>query len=308
MRFRFFDLLATIAIAAILLGATLAVRYHAQETSVIAQCAGNLRRIAESLVLYQGLYSGQFPRTRYEPDAAIAGYTNPDASDPFASNGPVANDVTASAFLLARVLEVTPDVFVCPAAIRNGLAQTDSFDRASAKERSNFRARLNYNYALANMYPDAAATTAGYSLDHFLRKLPPTFAIAGDTNPGGAALQPPKIGLTGKELQNEMRLHNSPNHQRDGQNLLFADSSVRFVGSAIEAAGGDDPYRSQGTFPQPANAGDVVLLPTWDVGPNLTSTNVIVRRWSLVGAVGFTVIVMGGILWRGMRRREPTAS
>ncbi len=308
MRFRFFDLLATLAIAGALLGATIVARHRAQETSVIADCAGNLRQIAQSLVLYEGLYGGQFPRTRYEPGAPITGYTSPDASDPFASNGPAANDVTAPAYLLARVLDVPADVFVCPAAIRHGLAQVDKFDRSTAKQRSNFRARLNYNYSLTNMYPDAAATSAGYSLDHFLKRLPPTFVIAGDTNPGGAALTPPKTDLSGKARENDLRMHNSPNHQRDGQNLLFADGSVRFYGSPLQAAGGDDVYDSQATFPQPANAGDVVLLPTWDVGPNLTSKEVTLRRWSLGGAIAFTAVLLGGILWRGLRRREVGSS
>lgn len=305
MRFRFFDLIAIIGIAAALLGATIAARQKAVEVSVVAGCAANLRSLAQYLVMYQGLNNGDFPRTRYEPDAPLTGYTQPDADDPFTPNGPAVNDVTAAAFLLARTLEADPKLFVCPSAVRHGLAQSEKFDRVQARQRSNFRARLYYNYSLANMYPDRAAVEAGYSLDHFTRRLPATFILAGDTNPGGVALSAPRSDLAGKALHNEMRLHNSPNHQRDGQNFLFADLSVRFVGSSLGAAGGDDPYRAQGAHPQPAGANDVVLLPTWDTGPDLTSTNVIVRRWSLVGAIAFTLIVLGGVLWRGLRLREP---
>ncbi|HEX8324726.1 MAG TPA: hypothetical protein VF595_12535, partial [Tepidisphaeraceae bacterium] len=236
--FRLIDVLVCLVVV-IALGVTAAgARRGAQENSVIIACAGRLGQIGQSLVLYQGLYDGRFPRTRYDPAAPLTAYTAPAAADPFSDTGPQPNDVTASLFLLARVMELPPENFICPSALRHGLAEIDSFDRVTVKNRSNFRSRLGANYSLANMYPDAAATAAGYSLDHFRDRLPATFVIAGDTNPGGESA----AAATTHMSRMNLRMANSPNHERNGQNVMFADGSVRFFNSAFIGDGYDNVY------------------------------------------------------------------
>jgi len=296
-RFGWTDVIVSVGCAAAILGVGIAARHQAQEFGVILDCQQNLRQIAQSLVMYEGTYDGQFPRTRYAPDAPLTAYTAPDAKNPFAADGPAENDTTASMWLLAREMELPSETFICPAAQRHGLAEPDSFDRASAGQRSNFRARVNDNYSLANMYPSNAAVKAGYSLDHFHEKLPPAFAIAADTNPG---INDEKTATT-QESRLAVRETNSPNHQRDGQNILFADGSVAFFGSPF-AGRSDDVYRGDDGGVQPITATDSVLLPAWNEGPKKTPAVVLGRRWTL--SIAGVVVTIGMVLLirRGMKR------
>ena len=293
------DLLAIVGIALALLIYTGAAKHAVQEMSAVTDCQDNLRQIAQSLVLYQSLNDGAFPRTRYTPDAPLTAYTGATSPDPFSDSGPSVNDVTAAAFLLARTMDVPADVLACPAARRHGLAQIDTFDRTTSKSRSNFSARLNYNYSLANMYPTTRATQAGYRLDNFKTHLPAWFAIAADTNPGGKEIATATTQLSRKG----MRMTNSPNHQRDGQNVLFADGSVDFFQSPFVGPLFDSVYNSAGTFPDPASATDAVLLPIWTQGPDLIPHTTTMRRYILGAATVLTAAVLAWIVWHGTRRR-----
>ena len=56
------------------------------------------------IVLYSMNNKGNFPRTQYEYEGdALNFYTGTDAKDPFGTDGPKANDVTAAFFLLETV-------------------------------------------------------------------------------------------------------------------------------------------------------------------------------------------------------------
>lgn len=290
------DLIVSVGVAAALLGVTVAARHQTQEYGVIVECQQNLQQIGQSLVMYQSVNDGQFPRTRYRPDAPLSAYTAPDAPDPFAPTGPAENDVTAAMFLLARVMDMPPQTFTCPAAVRHGLAEKDSFDRTSTKGRSNFRARVNDNYSLANMYPGAASTSAGYSLNHFHEKLPPTFAIVADTNPGIED----EAAATTQQSRIKVRMGNSPNHQRDGQNVLFADGSVAFFASPF-TTGSDDIYRADDGGLQPVTATDAVLLPVWSDGPSKIPAIVQDRRWFLGGFGILMTAILIIVVGRGVR-------
>jgi hypothetical protein len=291
-RFRLIDLLTAGGCGLLILTLTVAARRQSQEFNAIAECATNLKRIGQALVQYQELSGGAFPRTRYDAAAPVAAYTSPDAADPFAADGPAANDVTAAAFLLARVTELPAPVFACPAALRHGLAEIDSFTEADVLRRSNFRARVNYNYAMANMYADA---TAGYSLSDFT-KLPGGFAVVADTNPGGDGVAAAKPDMP----PSRVRMSNSPNHQREGQNVLLASGAVRFERSPFVGLDGDNVYAARGTFPAPADGRDSVLLPVWSMGPDRIPRSVKLRRWVLGGG---TVVVMAGLAALVVRSR-----
>ena len=293
--FRLVDLIVSVVVVIALAVAALGVKRSAEDDSVIIGCSEKLGQIAQSLVMYEGLYDGHFPRTRYDPAAPVTAYTAPTAADPFAATGPQANDVTAAMFLLARVMDLPAEAFICPGAFRNGLAERDPFDRQEARQRSNFHARVNDNYSLANPYPDAAAVAAGYSLDHFRRRLPGSFVIAGDTPPGGVGM----TSATTRMSRQDLRMANSPNHERDGQNVMFADGSVQFFNSPFVGTNFDNVYTSELKSPtavQPATASDTVLLPVWQDGPQVTPVSVQARRWilllSFVGVLGVLFFIV----------------
>ncbi|MGC4030720.1 MAG: hypothetical protein QM754_03075 [Tepidisphaeraceae bacterium] len=310
VRYRLADLLVTLAVVVALGTAVAGVRRQAQDDSVIIGCSAKMRQLAQALVMYQSLSNGEFPRTRYDPAKPLTAFTNPDAADPFSDAGPQPNDTSAAMFLLARTIDLPPEAFICPGATRNNLAEEDDFDRQTARQRSNFRARLHDNYSLANMYPSVAAVAAGYSLDSFATKLPATFVIASDTNPGGPG---PKVATT-QMSRRDMRQANSPNHERDGQNVMFADGSVQFFNSPFVGTDHDNVFTSQLSPDnlQPAGAADSVLLPAWSDGPQLTARATVNRRWVLaVGGTGI-LLVMAWIVRHGMRndlmQREQSSS
>ncbi len=286
-RFRFMDLLVTVSIALGMLGVCIAARQNAQSASDIANCAANLRQIHTAIGAYIA-ETGEFPRTRYEPDAPTTAYTQT----------PDANDVTAAIFLLAKTQSLSASVFNCPAALRNGLAQVDTFDQSTVKQRTNFKARINYNYSLANMYPSPQVVAAGYDLTRPDAKL----ALASDTNPGHETTASATTQMTVREV----REGNSPNHQRDGQNILFADGSVIYSPTPFVRDGADNIFASSGDYPQPANALDAVLLPVWSDGPNLVPAGLTLRRWVFsIALVGSTLLLIFIVL-KG-RRKEVSA-
>ena len=298
MRWTLRDLLLLLLAAGLLLGYGAAATRSAQEASVIIACGDHLRRIGNALSFYQDDNHDQFPRTRYVPGAPVVAYTGVASADPFGPAGPRANDVTAPAYLLARETLLPAEVFTCPAAYRHGLAEVADFTDQTVRQASNFDARIHYSYALANPYPGTAAEAAGYNLNRRRRVLPPLFAVASDTNPG-ANDQPPTTQSLDRET---VRLANSPNHQRDGQNVLRADGSVEFYLSPFVGVDFDNIYASQATFPQPKGANDAVLLPTWSDGPDEVPSALYWRRVVFVAASILTTAGLLYIIIRSVRR------
>src|SRR5205085_698423 len=75
-----------------------------------------LRQIGQAIQLYANENRGAYPGTIADrEDKEVRRYTNPMSADPFAADGPGANDVTAALFLLLRTQSIKPDAFVCPA-------------------------------------------------------------------------------------------------------------------------------------------------------------------------------------------------
>ncbi len=272
--FRLFDVLTLIAIALLLLGATIAARQLAQSKQDITHCADNLRKLYAAHGAYVAAH-GEPPRTRYEPDKPITAFTGSASTNPFAADGPQANDVTAAIFMLARESGISADVFNCPAALRNGLAEQDTFDATTVRQRSNFRARVNYNYSFQNMY--LPADSAG-----------PSDVMAADTNPGGQGI----LTASTQETLQQVRLSNSPNHQRDGQNVLFRNGEVRFEPSAFFGKPVDNIYAP----------GGVQLVPEWSAGPDVTPKAVSLRRWAFSIAMVATTLLLIFIVFRGRRK------
>jgi prepilin-type processing-associated H-X9-DG protein len=69
--------------------------------------------------------------------------------------------------------------------------------------------------------------------------IPSTFAVAADICPGPAALE---VDLESRDSQ--MRRANSLNHDGQGQNILYADGSVRFAQTPFEGPLNDNIWTS----------------------------------------------------------------
>ena len=250
------------ALLAVLLPATERVRHRAY----IDKCASNLRQIGLALSIYENENHGYWPRTRYDPataDAPAKG-TGVTAPDPFTPGTTVApNDLTAGLFLLLRTERLPPVLFVCPYNDATSFAA----DSADPTGRSNFTdQKKNLAYSFADPYPSAAAAASGYGLT---ARLPAAFPIGADKNPGQGEGGDDVYGPTANSPASAMENANSPNHEREGQNVLYADGHATYELTPFVGVGHDNIYTAKaGTPPtverSPTDATDTLLLPTDD--------------------------------------------
>ncbi len=282
------ELLVVVGIVIILLSIFIPYLLSIRESSNRTRCADKLRQIRNVLQAYAAEHEHNYPRVRYDAEGNPNGYvafSGPDDPDPFAEQSSVQpNDVSASLWLLVRgQLVGDTSVFVCPSSNDWPDRITDASGRAtSLDKRSNFRGPSNLSYSYASPFSSAP----GFRLNSDWLK--PDFALMADKNPGTAGgddVAGPRFDAPARELG----LANSNNHDKAGQNVLFADGSVRFetspycgVGRA-GSAGGDNIYTARAAAPAtqpidlpytiqgflsphigPATSDDSYLVPTDD--------------------------------------------
>jgi prepilin-type N-terminal cleavage/methylation domain-containing protein len=238
--FSLIEILVVIGIISLLLGILLPALERAREQTNTVRCASNLSQIGVALLIYSNQNHGHYPRTIYDPAAALCAGTNPAAADPFAAGGPLANDVTAPFFLLVRTEGIPTKLFADPYTDEFESTPDPASDPSSRSNFTDYKKNLAYSYA--NPYPSSAAVSAGYLLTN---KIHPTFVLAADLNPGTGA---------GK---------NSRNHEGRGQNVLFADNHVDWETKTNCGMNGDEIYTNKSGAVQasPIDATDSVLLP-----------------------------------------------
>jgi prepilin-type processing-associated H-X9-DG protein len=252
-----------------------------------AKCASNLHQIGLAILLYQNENRGQFPRTISDdlddpkPTWGTPYQSNPKLgpvtdANPFNATitTPGKNDVTAAFFLLARIEQLTPAVFVCPYS--NQEAWDYGGGDHTANDWTNWQGNSgllkNLSYSLQNPYASRKAIDAGFVLP----VSDSTFAIASDINPGGSAV----TSVTMRSTSAQMKPANSPNHSGDGQNVLYGDGHAEwmnnpFCGSEhdnIFTVGGpetaESPLKNPKINASPTGPQDSILLPTAaDIGP-----------------------------------------
>jgi prepilin-type N-terminal cleavage/methylation domain-containing protein/prepilin-type processing-associated H-X9-DG protein len=269
-------LFLTAIIAAIVLPTIFNTRNRSGGSSNRVKCGSNLRQIGQAILLYTNENKGNYPRTFYVASGALT-FSN-DATDtasprhPFGDKGlpgrVADNDVTAAMFLLIRTQDITPEVFVCPSSN----AEMDRYGSApgiSAQSKTSFTNwRKNLSYSLANPYPEEAVVREGYKLNSTTGA---EFAIAADINPGVGNPYDVTIPTESSSTQ-VMQRANSPNHQGQGQNVLYGDGHATFEQNPFCGAKRDNIYTVSGSTDgsvtssktvvgSPRWAGDSVLLP-----------------------------------------------
>jgi len=254
--FTLIELLTVIGIIGLLLAIILPAMERVRHRAYLQLCASNLRTIGQMVLTYSGENKGQFPRTRYVPGVAPTAGTNASSNDPFGPTGPAVNDVTAAFYLLVRTQHLPTITFICP--------YDDVFEYTAdpaGQSNSNFTSLdQNLGYSFADPYPDTAAANAGYQWN---AKLGADFALAADKNPGKDSYG---SDVTAANLAQNASPGCSRNHERDGQNVLYADGHVVWQMTPLCGSGGDNIYTSAagGYAVSPTGPADSLLLPTDD--------------------------------------------
>jgi type II secretory pathway pseudopilin PulG len=252
--FTYIELLALLAIAAILLAIFIPFLENYREISRRGRCADNLRRLRDALDAYAKENQTQYPRTLYEPAVNRFGYsafTGADSPNPFTlAVGP--SDVSASLWLLVRGQFITDlSVFICPSSSGVPDKLTDFLGQpVPATRRSNFRSSINLSYSYASPFSGCGPEDYRFTSDAFSGQ----FALMADKNPGRAATIP---AHNAQPL--ELAKGNSLNHARAGQNVLYADGSVYFETTPYCGVGfdaekklpGDNIYTALAPYPLP---------------------------------------------------------
>jgi prepilin-type N-terminal cleavage/methylation domain-containing protein/prepilin-type processing-associated H-X9-DG protein len=275
--FTLVELLVVIGIIALLISILLPSLNRARETANRVKCASNLRQIGQAILLYTNDNKGPYPRTIYVTNSAPSDQNNggfAGSTDPFSSSAVayVQNNVPSCLFLLLRTEDITAPVFTCPSA--NATPDTYGGGSNTALNQVDFTSISgNLSYSYANPYPDINALGSGFKM---VVGLDPTFAVAADINPGTVSSTglDNVLAVTTSSSGTQLRLGNSNNHNKDGQNVLYGDGHVEFQNSPFVGTNNDNIYTRAGSaFPQaqgsnlldsPYAVGDSVLLPTDD--------------------------------------------
>jgi hypothetical protein len=278
MRFTLSDLVVGGFVVLLVVAVTPGVLRNAQDARGRAECGLSLRDIGQAIFNYQQDFGG-FPRGEVaasEPVTAFSGAAP--------GQTPKANDTSLPFMLLVKYAGLDNTRLVCFQAAADGMAER-RIPPPDFGDWPNLPSRIWLTYSLANPYVQDHPPRMGVSRGKMA-------VVAADLNPGGTEVQ--DVALT-SDLRELSRV-NSPNHRREGQNVLYADGRVDFAGSPFAGVDRDNIYASRGTFPIPADADDAVLLPLWTDGPQLAPAYTIQRKWvfygfATLGLLGFAVLL-----------------
>jgi prepilin-type N-terminal cleavage/methylation domain-containing protein len=290
--FTLVELLVVIGIIALLISILLPSLNRARETANRVKCASNLRQIGLAIMQYTNDSKGPFPRTLYNPggtsqyvlhsfglanttlNLASSGVTDPFSVQSLTNTTGYWNNVPECLFLLLRTQDITSAVFNCPSA--NTTPDTYGGGTNTALNQINFTSiQQNLSYSYANPFPNAYATGAGFKM---VQGMEPTFAVASDINPGtaGGGGNDNVIAVTSNSSPAQMASGNSNNHNKQGQQVLYADFHVDWETNPFCGVNSDNIYTSGGILfgsglvptcdqtSSPYTVNDSICLPTDD--------------------------------------------
>lgn len=238
--FTLIELLVVIAIIALLVSILLPSLNRAKELAKRAACATRLHGLGQGVHLYANSYGGMLP-TWDDPSASGAEASVWVGRD-YDKDNSTKNTYSNSRgwFALVKGDYAALGLFRCPSdelVNTQDYAVTDIYDFMPVAGKS----PLSYSLQVTKTWNDGAKGVT-ISLEE-----PSGLAIASDKN-GLYGWDPTKLTDTGSRIVTVRDVDftvpemNSPNHNRDGQNVLYLGSSVSFAKTSLCGIGDDNIF------------------------------------------------------------------
>ena len=237
--FTLIELLVVVAIIALLIGILLPALGRAREIANRSVCAANLSGVYKAMYTYSVTNSDQFPIAGIgTTNGTVDGfeYTTRTATTVNATS--LANNATASLWVLVRNGAVAAKSFICPSTSQVADPLTENGEpggnNASLDECFDFYDKDNLSYSMHNMYSTNQKWNANVKSDWIL------MGDNNDSDAGSTHTFTKGDNPTQTEIENN---ENSQNHSAgEGQNLQFGDGHVSFSNDPFQGPSNDNAY------------------------------------------------------------------
>ena len=225
--------------------------------------AANLKQIGEGMLAYAKANAGAFPAGATTRPATRSPPSPPPTSTPRSATtapAPTTSPPAPSSSSAAATCRSTPSSATAPSTLFWDFGGNGK----TAADHANFPDADHLSYSFQNPYPTAKVAEAGF---RWTTDRPAEFVLAADRNDGNPGLLKLTADSPAADLQ---KSGNSDNHNRDGQNVLFADGHVDFRTTPFCGIDRDNIYTAGPSGPAaggtairapPAHPTDNVLLP-----------------------------------------------
>jgi prepilin-type N-terminal cleavage/methylation domain-containing protein len=251
--FTLIELLVVVAIIALLIAILLPSLGKARELANRSYCAANIRGIIQSMVVYSAENNDQYPSVL--PPATVDAYytANPQAAgtnlgvqssadksiDSYYTTSPAgvdAGSVTANLWILVLRNSTSAKQFICksdPVPTNVSQLQTGSTYYVNFNGGTNGTSTADFGYSYSTAYPWQGTTAPASPAPWWKNTTDSSLPVMSDISPMNNTGTNPVAQVAGSGSNgvpsNGAKAWNSANHQRDGQNVGFADAHTEFV-------------------------------------------------------------------------------
>lgn len=268
--FTLIELLVVVAIIALLIAILLPSLGKARELANRSYCAANCRGIMQSFNVYAADNSDQYPTVglptvqgTYTSGVANGNATNAIAQSTVASTIYTSADLALASYYTTSTPNQNGNVMACVWILvlknytsgKQYICKSDPFASATPAQLTNTSSQYytNFNtsdtsYSYSFAYPWASSTSTGGWWKNTVDSSLPIMSDMAPLNGSGSptALTVPD-NLTGKTWTS-IKTANSANHQRDGQNVGFADGHAEFTRRPDIGQNNDNIWTQNGSY------------------------------------------------------------